>query len=54
MNDDFNLKSSGWFNFNRKKLINSQADFWIIVLHSFENRNPDFLIIKPCVHITFA
>ena len=41
------LKTTGWWTFDRDKILNSPADFWIITLHSFETSKQDFVIIKP-------
>lgn len=41
------LTSCGWWTLSREKIINSEADFWIFVLHGFQNKNSQFVIIKP-------
>jgi hypothetical protein len=41
------LKSCTWFNFDRDKLGNSAAHYWIFVLLGFEGRSYDYLIVKP-------
>ena len=42
-----NYKSSGWWKFDSKKISRSQADFWILVLYSQEQKNTQFIIIEP-------
>jgi len=42
-----NLKSGGWWQFNKSKIENSPADYWVLVLYQFQTRLPDFVIIKP-------
>lgn len=37
----------GWWTLNRKKIKNSEADFWIFVLYSFDRRKVQYLMIKP-------
>jgi hypothetical protein len=41
------LKSTGWWTLNRKKIAESKADYWVFVLKGFEMKNADFIIIKP-------
>jgi hypothetical protein len=41
------LRACGWWSLNRKKIDNSQADYWVFVLVGFERRSTDFVIIKP-------
>ena len=42
-----NLKSRGWWTFDKEKINKSPANFWILVLYKFQNREYDFVIIKP-------
>lgn len=41
------VKAGGWWTFNQKKLKNSVADLWILVLYRFTKRDYDFIIIEP-------
>jgi len=38
------LRCISWFTLNRTKLKESQAEFWVFVLHSFKSK-PDFVVI---------
>ncbi len=42
-----NIKGTGWWTLNKEKIKNSQADYWIFILYSFEKKSHDFIIIKP-------
>lgn len=42
-----NLQARGWWTFDRKKIQESKADLWVLVLPSFESRKYNFIIIKP-------
>lgn len=42
-----NLKGCGWWKFERTKVKNSKADFWIFVIYSVEKRSCDYVIVKP-------
>ena len=42
-----NVKSGGWWKFDRNKLANSEADYWVLVLYPFHSRNPDYLVVPP-------
>jgi hypothetical protein len=37
----------GWWTFDRRKLRQSMADYWVLVLLPFAHRKPQFLIAKP-------
>jgi hypothetical protein len=41
------VKAGGWWTFDQKKLKNSAADLWVLVLYSFTKREHDFIIIEP-------
>lgn len=41
------LKTTGWWTFDRDKILHSPADFWIFALHSFETSKRDYIIITP-------
>jgi|ERR1051326_2253968 hypothetical protein len=41
------LLACGWWTLNRNKIKNSKADFWIFVLYSFDNREAQYLMLKP-------
>lgn len=49
MNREFheNLIACGWWNLNREKIEESQADFWIFALHSFTAKEVKHVIIRP-------
>jgi len=42
-----NIRGTGWWTLNRQKIVDSNADFWVFILYSFENRNQDYIIITP-------
>ena len=41
------LVSCGWWTLNRQKLADSSANFWVFVLHSFNQKDMQYVIIKP-------
>ena len=41
------LISAGWWTLNRQKLASSSADFWVFVLHSFQQKEMQYVIIQP-------
>lgn len=41
------LKACGWWTLNKDKLMNSKADFWVLVLYSHNQKNPHFIIVRP-------
>jgi hypothetical protein len=41
------LKSCGWWTLNYDKIKKSEADYWVFVLHSFNHKNMQFVLIKP-------
>lgn len=41
------LTACGWWTLNKDKIAESQADFWVFVLYSFDNRNAQYVIIRP-------
>ncbi len=41
------LVSCGWWTLNRTKIEESTADFWVFVLHTFNEKNMQYVIIKP-------
>ena len=41
------VKAGGWWKFDQKKLNNSVANLWILVLYRFTKRDFDFIIIEP-------
>lgn len=49
MEDSFHqgLKSCGWWTLNREKIRQSPADYWVFVLHSFNQKNMQYVIIEP-------
>jgi hypothetical protein len=41
------LRSCTWFSFDRKRLSESPARYWVLVLLSFEKKSYDYLLITP-------
>ncbi|MEX2437328.1 MAG: hypothetical protein WD509_01985 [Candidatus Paceibacterota bacterium] len=41
------LISCGWWTLNREKIKKSPADYWIFVLHTFNQKNMQYVIITP-------
>ncbi len=41
------LRACGWWTFQRDKLVNSPADYWVLVLIGFAHRSDDYIIISP-------
>ena len=41
------LISCGWWALNKQKLQNSTANFWVFVLHSFNDKNIQYVVIDP-------
>ena len=41
------LISCGWWTLNREKIGVSVADFWIFVLHTFNEKNMQYVVISP-------
>jgi hypothetical protein len=41
------IASSGWWTFQRAKIANSPADFWVLTLYQFQSRKFDFVIVPP-------
>jgi hypothetical protein len=41
------LRSCTWFSIERRKIVNSVANIWVLVLLGFEQRTYDYLIISP-------
>ena len=41
------LRACGWWTFHRDKLVNSQADYWVMLLMGFAHRSNDYIIIPP-------
>jgi hypothetical protein len=39
--------ASGWLKIKREKLVNSAADYWVLVLLAFDRKATDFVIITP-------
>jgi hypothetical protein len=39
------IKSGGWWAFNRKKLRESEADYWVLVLCEFNSRKYDYVVV---------
>lgn len=44
LKEDF--KSGGWWTFNREKLKNSQADYWVLVIYQYRTKESDFIILQ--------
>lgn len=41
------LIAMGWWVLNRDKLRTSPADFWVLVIHSFNVKNTQYVVIDP-------
>jgi len=41
------LLASGWWTYDPKKIQESQADFWVLVLPSFVEKRTSFIILPP-------
>jgi hypothetical protein len=41
------LRSGGWWTFNRLKLKNSKADFWVLLTYDGFGKESDFIVIPP-------
>lgn len=41
------IKSGGWWKLDRKKLSESSADLWVLVLCEFNTRKYDYVVISP-------
>jgi hypothetical protein len=41
------VKSGGWWSFDLPKMKKSKADFWVLVLYRFQDRDFDFVVVKP-------
>ena len=41
------LRACGWWKFDRQKLVDSVADYWVFVLVGSEHRSADFIVIPP-------
>lgn len=42
-----NLTTCGWWTLDRNKILTSPADFWVLMLLPFDNKEPQFIIITP-------
>jgi hypothetical protein len=42
-----NLTTCGWWTLDSNKIAASKADFWVLMLLPFDNKNPQFIIITP-------
>jgi hypothetical protein len=41
------LISCGWWTLNKQKMADSTANFWVFVLHTFNQKNMQYVIIRP-------
>jgi len=41
------LVSCGWWTLNRDKIAKSTADLWVMALHTFNDRNMQYVVINP-------
>jgi hypothetical protein len=41
------IASGGWWTLKRKKILESPADLWVMVLYQFHSRKFDFVVIPP-------
>ena len=42
-----NLTTCGWWTLDSNKIAASKADFWVLMLLPFDNKDPQFIIITP-------
>lgn len=42
-----NLRACGWWTPTRRQIAESPAQYWVFVLFGIENRNTDYIIIRP-------
>ncbi len=42
-----NLISCGWWTLNKEKISNSNAEYWIFVMHTFNQKNMQYVILTP-------
>jgi len=47
------LRSCGWWSLNPKKMEETTADFWVFVLHTFNEKNQHYVIIPKTDLLTF-
>jgi hypothetical protein len=43
------VKSGGWWTFDLTKIKESAADYWVLALYRFQERDFDFVVIEPKV-----
>lgn len=41
------LKACGWWSIKRKKIEESEADYWVFALIGFASKSTDFVVLKP-------
>lgn len=41
------LRACGWWTFNRRKIEQSVADYWVLVLLGFNRQSKDFVLLPP-------
>lgn len=41
------LKATGWWTIKREKLAKSNADYWVLVVVGYSNKNVEYIIMKP-------
>jgi hypothetical protein len=41
------LRACTWFKIKRKKLTDTPADLWVLVIHGFARRSTDYVVIPP-------
>ncbi|MFM0302682.1 hypothetical protein PQQ99_21410 [Paraburkholderia sediminicola] len=41
------IKSGGWWKLDRTKLLESEADLWVLVLCEFNTRKYDYVVVSP-------
>ena len=41
------LVSCGWWTLNREKIETSPADLWVMVIHTFNDKNMQYVVIDP-------
>ena len=41
------LRACGWWTLDRNKIKQSKADYWVFVLHAFNQKNLQFIVVRP-------
>ena len=41
------LRAFGWWKFDRSRLANSSADYWVLAVTGFQHRTVDYIVVPP-------